>query len=109
MRREEKIFYVFFVLIAVITLGFEPFIFSSSEIVCGQITKEIPSRRRAMNQEWETCYTYTYKGEKIQGRLPSTSLKRMSMSKLINLQCIKIEISNFLPSYSRVVDKRILD
>ena len=79
------------------------FFFTKTSKTCATIYKIGTSR-------WIDYFHYTYviEGKKYDGSIEVGEIKNISLDSLKKIECIKIEYSNYVNSFSRVIDQSIL-
>lgn len=103
-KRQIKIVVLLFVGLIILLKSFEIFMFSNTKIIYGKITRETEQPKGGNS----TRYSFVYNNKIVEGKMPNSEIKDISIDSLKKLDSIKIEVSNYSTFFNRIIDKRVL-
>ena len=101
--KSVAILIIVFVAIIIIGLMVDKIAYTNTTSTCAKITK-----RAYATGGVSVIYTFEIDGKKIKSGSSNSLLKDISIDSLKNIECVKIEYSNYSTFFNRITDKRIL-
>ena len=104
-KLKKQIIYlgIGFATLFLVSIIFKELILISATKTCGYFYKVGTSRYVDYYH-----YTYSINGNRYNGSILENELKIKSFNKLKKINCVEIKYSNYIKSYSKIVDERIL-
>ncbi len=103
LRKQIIYIGIGFATLFLVSIIFKELMLMSATKTCGYFYKVGTSRYVDYYQ-----YTYSINGNRYNGFITKKELKIKSINKLKKINCVEIKYSNYINSYSKVVDERIL-
>lgn len=104
-KRQIKKVVILFIGLIILLKSFELFMFSNTKIIYGKITRETNQAKGG----YSTRYSFECDNKIVEGSMPNSDIKDISLDSLKKLDSIKIEVSNYSTFFNRIIDKRVLD
>lgn len=101
-KNDKKFLIIVFAIVPLIMFIFWKLMFVNSGVTCAKVT----NIGNIKGSEYIN-YSYSVKGEIYTEGMSIDYFKIRDINKLKELGCFKIEYSKIIPSWSRIIDKRV--